>query len=289
MVKMGKKVLFFDADGTMIKGNVISPQVRAALKALEQSDVLSVLSTGRSLPSIQVTALKDVDLTNAITAAGGCVIINHQIVSHDYLTKEHLIEITSYLDHYGLYYTFECNESLYIYKGTLEHHLRRFDHDESDPKVHASFERRKQNFLNQIKEIDDPLSLHVNKIHWFENPQMYDQGVTPLTYAQIKEVFGDRFNVNPLSFMPGNGGGEINEKGITKKKGMDLIVDHYHIAPDDVYAIGDGYNDLQMLENASHAIAMGNAPQAIKDICEYVSDDYDHDGFVTALKHYHLI
>ncbi|MDD6350098.1 Cof-type HAD-IIB family hydrolase [Intestinibaculum porci] len=287
---MGKKAVFFDADGTIIKRNVIRPSVIASLTKLQEKGILTVLSTGRSLPSIHASALNDIDLSNVISAAGGCVIIDHKVVSHDYLTYDHLKELIDYLDSYGLYYTLECNDYLYIRKGTLDHHKRRFAVDDNaSAEEKAKCAKRRHNFLVQLKETDDPLSLHVNKIHWFENDAMYDSGKTPLSFEDINAKFGDRFNVNPLSFMPGNGGGEINEKAITKAKGMDLIIKHYHIEADDVYAIGDGFNDLQMLDHAAHAIAMGNAPKAVKEACEYVTDDIDHDGFQKAFQHYHLI
>ena len=68
-----------------------------------------------------------------------------------------------------------------------------------------------------------------------------------------------------------------------------MIMKHFHIDPNDAYAIGDGYNDLQMLENVNHAIAMGNAPKEVKRVCSYVTDSIDEDGFYNAMKHYHLI
>lgn len=57
----------------------------------------------------------------------------------------------------------------------------------------------------------------------------------------------------------------------------------------DSIAIGDGFNDIKMLEGAALSIAMGNAPKEIKDISDYVTDDIYEDGVFNALKHFNLI
>lgn len=281
------KVLFFDADGTIIRHSEFHEPVKNAILHLREHDVLPVLSTGRSMPQIRISPLSQLGLQDMITAAGGYVIINGQPAYHDYFTKDHLKEILTYFDAYGLYYTLECNEALYVKEGEYERQLDRYDSmseikDEKAKKARADF-------ASILKETSDPFSLHVNKIHWYEYPSMYDDESVPLRYKQIKEQFGEEYNVNPLSFYGNNGGGEINEKHLTKQKGVEMIVDAYHIKKEDTYAIGDGQNDLEMLKAVAHPIAMGNANDLVKSACEYVTDDIDHDGFLTALKHYHLL
>ncbi len=281
------KVLFFDADGTIIRHSEFHEPVKNAILLLRDHDVLPVLSTGRSMPQIKISPLSQLGLQDMITAAGGYVIINGQPAYHDYFTKDHLKEILDYFDAYGLYYTIECNEALYIKEGQLQTQLDRFGSlDNGDPE---QAQKDRQEFASILRETNDPLSLHVNKIHWYEYPDMYKDGIVPLRHAAIKEKFGDTFNVNPLSFYGNNGGGEINEKHLTKQKGVEMIVDAYHIKKEDTYAIGDGQNDLEMLKAVAHPIAMGNANDLVKSACEYVTDDIDHDGFLTALKHYHLL
>jgi len=54
-------------------------------------------------------------------------------------------------------------------------------------------------------------------------------------------------------------------------------------------AIGDGENDLDMMEFAGISVAMGNAVPSVKAAADYVTDDVDHDGIYNALKHFNLI
>jgi Cof subfamily protein (haloacid dehalogenase superfamily) len=58
---------------------------------------------------------------------------------------------------------------------------------------------------------------------------------------------------------------------------------------ENTYAFGDGVNDVTMLRNAGHGIAMGNAAEILKEQAEFVTDDIDKDGVMKGLKHFHLI
>lgn len=288
---MFDKIVFYDADGTVIRMNELNDEIVTAMKELRKNGVLPILSTGRSLPSVTHSALNRLDLSTAVTAAGGAVFIDHKLVSHDYLTKEHLKQIIDYFDSYHLYYTLECNDALYMYPESFNYYQRHFDVAIKEAGTAEEKEKaqiRKQNFIAQLKLTDDPLSLHVNKIHWYEDPNVY-QGKAPLSYPEVKAKLGDLFNVNPLSYRPSTAGGEINEKVITKVRGMKIVMDHFGIDKDHVYAIGDGENDIEMLKFAGHAIAMGNGNDHVKSVSEYVTDTIENNGFITAMKHYGLI
>jgi hydroxymethylpyrimidine pyrophosphatase-like HAD family hydrolase len=51
-----------------------------------------------------------------------------------------------------------------------------------------------------------------------------------------------------------------------------------------VVAIGDNYNDLEMLEYAGVGIAMGNAPLEVQKQADWVAPTVEEDGVVTAIK-----
>ena len=55
------------------------------------------------------------------------------------------------------------------------------------------------------------------------------------------------------------------------------------------YAIGDSQNDIDMLQLADIGIAMGNAPDEVLQIADYVTDTLENHGLYNALKHFELI
>ncbi len=55
-----------------------------------------------------------------------------------------------------------------------------------------------------------------------------------------------------------------------------------------VMTIGDGTNDIPMLESAGFSVAMGNGSDAVKAAAHAVTDDCDNDGFAKAVERYVL-
>lgn len=82
---------------------------------------------------------------------------------------------------------------------------------------------------------------------------------------------------------------EISPRECTKRAGIKAVLDA--LGPDHgtVYGIGDASNDIALMEAVDVGIAMGNAPDFLKEKANYVTDSFDHDGVVTALEHFGLI
>ena len=82
---------------------------------------------------------------------------------------------------------------------------------------------------------------------------------------------------------------EISPRECTKRAGIKAVLDA--LGPDHgtVYGIGDASNDIALMEAVDVGIAMGNAPDFLKEKADYVTDSFDHDGVVTALEHFGFI
>jgi hydroxymethylpyrimidine pyrophosphatase-like HAD family hydrolase len=49
-------------------------------------------------------------------------------------------------------------------------------------------------------------------------------------------------------------------------------------------AIGDNFNDVEMLEYAGLGVAMGNAPEQVQALAQWVAPDVEEDGAATAIE-----
>ena len=49
-------------------------------------------------------------------------------------------------------------------------------------------------------------------------------------------------------------------------------------------AIGDNFNDVEMLEYAGIGVAMGNAPEDVKAIAQWVAPSIEQDGAAAAIE-----
>ena len=69
---------------------------------------------------------------------------------------------------------------------------------------------------------------------------------------------------------------------------QDLAENILGISIDRVMAIGDNFNDLEMLKSAGIGVAMGNSPPEIQEIADWVAPDVENDGVVTAIEKFIL-
>lgn len=91
----------------------------------------------------------------------------------------------------------------------------------------------------------------------------------------------------PLSFAFAEGTSlEMTAQGVTKAAGLKELAKYLGISMEETLAVGDADNDRAVLEAAGFSVAMGNAERKIKEICDAVTRDNDHNGVGEAIKRY---
>jgi len=81
---------------------------------------------------------------------------------------------------------------------------------------------------------------------------------------------------------------EFVDAGASKGLALGAIGAAYGIAREEMIAVGDGYNDVPMLEYAGLGVAMGNAPADIKAMCQDVTLSNSEDGVAAVIEKYFL-
>ena len=76
---------------------------------------------------------------------------------------------------------------------------------------------------------------------------------------------------------------EVLTKGVNKAFGLEKLAQKLNIEPSEIAAIGDAANDVEMLEYAGLAIAMGNASEEVKAIADIVTDTNENNGVIKAI------
>lgn len=79
---------------------------------------------------------------------------------------------------------------------------------------------------------------------------------------------------------------DLAPEGISKATGLAWVCEELGVAPADVLAIGDGRNDIEMLRWAGHGVAMGQAPEVVKDAADEVATAVIDDGAAKILMRY---
>lgn len=79
---------------------------------------------------------------------------------------------------------------------------------------------------------------------------------------------------------------EITSVGVDKAEGMRILAQYLNIPMSETMSIGDSENDLTALQAAAVSVAMGNADEKIRALCDCVTEDNDHNGVGLALRRY---
>ena len=76
---------------------------------------------------------------------------------------------------------------------------------------------------------------------------------------------------------------EVLTKGVNKAFGLEKLAQKLNIQPSEIAAVGDAANDIEMLEYAGLAIAMGNASEEVKAVSDIVTDTNENNGVIKAI------
>jgi Cof subfamily protein (haloacid dehalogenase superfamily) len=82
---------------------------------------------------------------------------------------------------------------------------------------------------------------------------------------------------------------ETTQAGVNKGTAIDYVAKELlGITAENVLAIGDNYNDVEMLAYAGIGVAMGNAPVDVQSISDWVAPDIEADGVAVAIEKFIL-
>jgi Cof subfamily protein (haloacid dehalogenase superfamily) len=81
---------------------------------------------------------------------------------------------------------------------------------------------------------------------------------------------------------------EIMPRGTSKGAGLAWLLDYLGISPDEVLALGDADNDIEMLRMAAIGVAMANAMPMVKQAADVIVASNDADGVAEAIERFVL-
>jgi hypothetical protein len=80
----------------------------------------------------------------------------------------------------------------------------------------------------------------------------------------------------------------VNQQ-VSKGAGVAAVAENLEVERDEVLAIGDNFNDLEMLRFAGTGIVMGNADPALRDLPDiHCTASNDDDGVARAIEKFVL-
>ncbi|MEH7378770.1 HAD family hydrolase [Neobacillus drentensis] len=83
-----------------------------------------------------------------------------------------------------------------------------------------------------------------------------------------------------------NDGFEIVAPNVSKWSAIKSLLRAYRISPNEVVAIGDGPNDIEMLRHVGTGVAMGNASEDVQTAADFVTGHHENDGLAEFIERY---
>jgi len=210
------------------------------------------------------------ELDGFVAGAGGYVELGGKVMADHRFPVELAARVVSLLDEHDVAYLLEAPDAVYGPPGVdrrlaalLVGHLRSSDHpDREGPR----------DILDALRMSDDLTGASFGKITCFDSP---------LPVATIAEQIGPEVGALPSSIPDmGDSAGELYLSWIHKAVGIQTVIDHLGIDREQVVAIGDGLNDIEMLEFAGTAVAIeGSDPRLLK-IADHVAPGPQHEGLL---------
>ncbi|MGB7982550.1 MAG: HAD family hydrolase [Candidatus Nanopelagicales bacterium] len=278
---MSAWAVFLDVDGTLVNDRGVIPQsARAAVARARANGHLVFLCTGRSVSQLW-PEIVEIGFDGIVAAAGGYVEVDGKVLANRGIAADEMRHVIDFFDAGGVDYLLESNDGLFGSRHVQQRLRQLFYGPVTDEDVLAEMERGLGGFIHSISVSSVPGGTRVNKVLFL------DSGVS---LDEIRAEFAATFEVLPSSVpMFGPNSGELAQLGVHKASGIEVIIDHLGIDREQTLALGDGYNDLEMLAEVGIGIAMGNAPDAVKDVADEVTGTPDEDGIHTALHRHGLL
>ncbi len=251
---MERKLVLLDLDGTILphgEAHVGEMTRRAIEKALSNGHFV-VIATGRT-PSLFYGIDEKLGIDAYIAANGRYVKTKDRVLHCEYIPKEVVERLNVAMQKRGVALGYENENAFVVNRMTeeVEAFCRHFNLH--SPRVDADFHMSNDVLQMIVFEQDSDL-------------QAYQQA-----YPELD------FNIScPYGL-------DVNISGGLKEYGMALLAKHLGIALKDTVAVGDGYNDIGMVERAGLGIAMGNACEPLKRVADFVTGSCHEDGVYAAL------
>ena len=276
---MRYRLLALDVDGTLLDpAGELRPTVRDAVLAVQQHGLRVILCTGRrfrtALPLAQA-----LQLAGPIVVHNGALVkdaMSGQTLQRQYMSAAMYLQAQLLLRQLStpMAYIDAFHENVDIITEPVE-------------RAHPFQQEYLQDNLAHCRIVD---TLNISPTHGVVLMGIMADGQSlHALRPAIEQALGSQGRVHLLLNKSYQGYiMEVLQAGVSKWQGLQSIAVQEGIAPEEIIAIGDDHNDLDMIRSAGLGIAMGNAVAEVQAAADVVTGSNAEDGLVQALARFVL-
>lgn len=253
---MQHKLLLLDIDGTLLPASCprVPPENAAAVAAVQRAGVKVAIATGRGRAGVGKGILRSIR-PDYWLCAGGAQLVNakgENIARHCF-TSEEMYALVDFFENYDcpLLFVYEDANYAYInYEGFVER-------------------GKVMNLCSNIVDGEDQ-DRHLSGMPF---------GAFGFLPQEKAALFQEKYGYLGLEFLYSSEEGcDIMRPGVNKGNGLRELAELAGMTAADCVAVGDGDNDIQMLQAAGLSIAMGNATENAKAAANRVGPHCEPHG-----------
>ena len=256
------KAIFIDFDWTLFDHNKkeIPQSTLKALALAHKNGVKLIINSARSYYSLdKLNIFKIIKFDGYVTQNGGCAFLNNKNLYVKSFNKKDLHNLLNYFEEKKISYHLLTKKSSFI---------KIFD----------------ENIVNSFYSIFyEP---RPNSIHEYQNQDVVcvQAFCTENFDNNIKNKFPNfkfgRFSEYSIELLPTN---------YTKTEGIEAFKKYFNYHENELMAIGDENNDINMFKEVKYSVCMGNGHKEAKKAAYFVTTNIDDNGIYNALKHFEVI
>jgi Cof subfamily protein (haloacid dehalogenase superfamily) len=261
------KALVFDLDGTLLApGAVLTEHSSQVLRACMERGIMIVIASGRSAASADQYR-RELDFQGPMVCFNGAkvVIMPGGEILGLRLLDPHVVDFCVDLSRkMDVYYQAYFAQSREPYGELLM--------GEKDRPESAGYRNH-----TKIQPVFGDLKAALGSADFegcIKSMFLAEPDVLARIRPCLEERFGDKIYITKSApmFL------EVLSAGVTKGSGLQLVMDHYGLSPEEVIAFGDEENDLPMFPVAGFAVAPANARDIVRAAADFVTGANAQDG-----------
>ncbi|AGA57609.1 HAD-superfamily hydrolase, subfamily IIB [Thermobacillus composti KWC4] len=256
-------LIAIDVDGTLLNDrHRLTPAVREAVREAAAQGAEIVLATGRG-PSNSIPLLEEIGLAGTLITHNGAATVESEgrkVLHSCSIPPETIERYIAYCRENGVHFDLNTAFDLYIESITPE---------AEEMYVHYRIEPIR-------RQPEEPLPPHLVKFTAFGSKEQMDRvqreweaWESPLRRIRSGDLFID-----------------VQQSDVSKGKALERLASLRGIDRSRIMAVGNYYNDIDMLRFAGLGIAMGNSPDEVKRAADAVTLSNEEDGVAHAIRRY---
>ncbi|MEC2077953.1 Cof-type HAD-IIB family hydrolase [Metabacillus fastidiosus] len=260
------RLLALNIDGTLLRSNGrLQPSTKEAIQYVQKKGVAVTLVTNRHFQSAKKLA-KALKLKTFYVTHGGAFIANKldDPFFEKRISEEKTFNLIQVLENYN------CHIRVVHERFSIGNKKKNSDNMVNKTLLNTSDTIfYPLQFVDSLGDtlLDEPAS--ALKIEAVFNDEEYKKEAAETIRAAFEDI--DLKMIQPKKL-------ELVAKGVSKENGLRTLARHLNIPMEEIVAIGDSIDDLDMISQVGLGVAMSNAPFEVKKAADWVTRTNDQQG-----------